>query len=154
MIDKNKLIEVMGRDAYADMTGVEVIRAEPGYAEAVMKVVPSIVNGHGNVQGGALFTLADYTAAVASNMFGTATTAVDCSISFLSMVREGHVTAKARTVKKGSRMTFQVVELFRSDGELVAIFQGGAIAVPRRTKTMSGRSRAVSTRRYLNDDGS
>lgn len=132
MPGRKELALRMGRDSYAELTGLEVLRAEPGYVEVRLKVTPAILNGHGNVHGGALFTLADYASAAASNMYGAPTIAVDGSISYLQAVREGEVVAKARTVRRGRRMTFQVVELFRGDGELAAIFQGGAIVVEKR----------------------
>lgn len=132
MPKKNELAERMGHDAYAEITGLEVIHAEPGYVEVRMPVTEKILNGHGNVHGGALFTLADYAQAAASNMLGEATMATNGSISYLRAVREGHVLAKAKTIKSGRRMKFQAVELFDAKGELVAIFQGGSITVARK----------------------
>ncbi len=129
MPDKKELARLMGHDKYAELTGLEVLRAKPGEVEVRLPVTEKIVNGRGNVHGGALFTLADYTAAAASNMFGTPTMATNGSISYLRAVRSGHVTAIAKTVKNGKRMTFQTVEMFNDRGELVAIFQGAAIAV-------------------------
>ncbi len=58
MAGMDELQERMGHDAYAALSGIEVIRAEPGYVEVGMRVTPAILNGHGNVHGGALFTLA------------------------------------------------------------------------------------------------
>lgn len=132
MPKKSELAERMGHDAYAAMTGLEVLHVEPGRVDVRMPVTPGILNGHGNVHGGALFTLADYAAAAASNMLGTATMATNGSISYLRAVRGGHVLAKARTVKDGQRMKFQVVELFDEQDRLVAVFQGGAITVNRK----------------------
>lgn len=129
MFDKEKLFQAMGRDAFADLAGMEVVDAGPGRAEVVMPVVPAILNGHGKVHGGALFTLADYAAAVASNLQGDPTMATNGSISFLRAVSDGRVVAKARTVKSGRRMKYQVVDMFDDAGNLVAVFQGGAIVV-------------------------
>ena len=114
MPTKDELFERMGRDRYAELTGLEVLAAAPGTAEVKMPVTPGILNGHGNVHGGALFTLADYAAAVASNMLGTPTMATNGSISFLRAVREGYVVATARTVKAGKRMKFMAVEIHKS----------------------------------------
>lgn len=129
MFDTEKLTQAMGRDAFAELAGMEVVDAGPGYAEVIMPVVPAILNGHGKVHGGALFTLADYAAAVASNLHGEATMATNGSISFLRAVAGGQVVAKARTVKSGRRMKYQMVELFDDAGDLVVLFQGGSIVV-------------------------
>lgn len=127
-----KAEELLGRDAFAKTAGLEVLQAEPGYAKVRMPVAPHVLNGHGNLHGGAMFTLADYAAAIASNMYGKPTMAINGSISFLNAVRGGYVTAKAQTVKSGRRVTFQMVELFDEDETPVAIFQGGSIAVKRK----------------------
>ena len=120
-------LAVMGRDNYAAMTGIEVLEAKPGYARARVEVSDAIKNGHGNVHGGAYFTLADYTGAIASNMHGGATMAVDCSISYLKATREGSLIAEARTVKAGRRLNFLRVDIHNDRGELVAVFQGTAM---------------------------
>jgi acyl-CoA thioesterase len=122
---------MMGVDNYADVTGLEVLAAEAGYAKVRLPVSDTIVNGHGNVHGGAYFTLADYTAAIASNMYGTPTVAVNGTISFLSPVREGCLVAEARTVKSGRRMKFMTVEIRDAGGRLVAVFQGSSATVER-----------------------
>lgn len=132
MPEKDEVVAVMGRDNYAVLSGFEVLVASPGYAEVKMPVDGKILNGHGNVHGGALFTLADYSSAVASNMLGEPTMALDGSISFMRAVREGHVLAKATTVKTGHRVNFQKVDLYNDKGEMIASFQGGAIKVERK----------------------
>lgn len=132
MFDKEKFYDIMGYDAFITLAGVEVVQAEAGFAEVRLPVTPKVLNGHGKVHGGALFTLADYAGAIASNLHGETTMAVNGSISFMRGVTEGHVTARARTVKDGRRMKFIVAEIFDVDERLVAVFQGGAMHVPRR----------------------
>jgi acyl-CoA thioesterase len=116
----------MGVDNYADATGLEVLAAGAGHARVRLPVTDAIRNGHGNVQGGAYFTLADYSAAIASNMYGTPTVAVNGTISFLSPVRAGFLVAEAKTVKAGKRMHFMTVEIRDADDRLVAVFQGAS----------------------------
>lgn len=128
----------MGHDAFARHAGMEVLAAERGYAKVRLPVARHTLNGHGNLHGGALFTLADYTAAIASNMFGDATMAVNGSICFLNAVREGWVTAEARTVKSGRRVKFMLVEIHDQEGKLVATFQGTSVTVPRQSQRLKG----------------
>lgn len=130
----------MGTDNYADMTGLEVLEAEAGYAKVRLPVADVLMNGHGNVQGGAYFTLADYAAAIASNMYGKPTVAVNGTISFLSPVREGHLVAEARTVKAGKRMNFMTVDIRDADGRLVAVFQGASATVRKDADGSPGKS--------------
>ena len=132
MADNSTWREVMGDDVYAlRTTGIEVVEAKPGYARTRLPVTPAIMNGHGNVHGGAYFTLADYTAALASNMLGPRNMAVNGSISFLRAVRGGELIAEARTVKSGKRMSFMTVEIRDASGELAAVFQSSSITVDR-----------------------
>ena len=132
MADNSTWREVMGDDVYAlRTTGIEVVEAKAGYARTRLPVTPAIMNGHGNVHGGAYFTLADYTAALASNMLGPRNMAVNGSISFLRAVRAGELIAEARTVKSGKRMSFMTVEIRDASGELAATFQSSSITVDR-----------------------
>ncbi len=130
--DREKVERLMGLDAYAEHSGMEVLRAEPGRAEVRLTLSPSVLNGHGNLHGGALFTLADYAGAIASNMHGEPTAAITGSISFLKAVRGGHVVAEARTTRAGRRITFQSVDIRDGEGNLVATFQGAAMLVRRK----------------------
>ncbi|MDR1533947.1 MAG: PaaI family thioesterase [Planctomycetota bacterium] len=120
-------LRAMGRDAYAETTGLEVLRAEPGLAEVRMPVTPAILNGHGIVHGGALFTLADYASAIAANLIAGPVVAANASISYLRPIRRGFALARAKTVKSGRRVKVQMVEIYDDRGDLAAIFQGGAM---------------------------
>lgn len=123
---------LLGIDRFAEEAGMEVLRAEPGYAEVRLPLADKVLNGHGNLHGGAMFALADYAGAVASNMYGEPTMAVNGSISFLNAVRGGFVLAKARTVKAGRRVKFQNVDIYDAEDNLVATFQGAAMLVRRK----------------------
>ena len=132
MADNNKWREIMGHAAYAlDATKIEVLEARPGYAKTRMPVTPGIINGHGNVHGGAYFTFADFTAAIASNMHGVPTVATNATISFLRAVHKesGDLFAEARTVKTGKRMNFMTAEIRDAEGNLIAVFQASSLNV-------------------------
>ncbi len=129
MFDRERFRAIMGTDNYADLAGMEVVLAEPGRAEVRLPLTDKVMNGHGNLHGGALFTLADYAGAIASNMHGTPTVAANGTISFLRAVRSGYVLARAKTVKTGRRMNFVTVDIVDEQDRLVATFQGGAMAV-------------------------
>ncbi|MCC8109782.1 MAG: PaaI family thioesterase [Planctomycetes bacterium] len=132
MKDSEEFLRIMGKDVYAHHTGIEVLTAEPGYSKTRLPVSPETLNGHGNLHGGALFTLADYTAAIASNMLGVPTVAVNGNIQYLRSVRGGSVTCEARVIKTGKRMNFMTVEIRNDQDDLVATFQGGAMTVVRK----------------------
>ena len=58
------------KDIYAtETTGVEIVEAKPGRALCKLTLRPEHMNANGVPMGGAIFTLADFACAVASNAF-------------------------------------------------------------------------------------
>ena len=111
-------------DRFVKHCGIELLSAEAGRARARLVLHPHHWNGLGMTQGGAIFTLADYTFAVASNFCGTVAVAVSCSIHFMKATSEGTLTAEAREVSCNSRLGTYEVEVRDEQGEIVAVFQG------------------------------
>jgi len=59
------LRRIFARDRFAAANGVRLLEAGPGLARACLRLRPSHLNGVDVVQGGAVFTLADFAFAVA-----------------------------------------------------------------------------------------
>ena len=57
-------------DKFAERANIELLSVSPGQARAKMTLHPHHLNGYGTVQGGAIFTLADFAFAAASNSHG------------------------------------------------------------------------------------
>ena len=57
-------------DRFARHNGIELLAAKPGWARVKMEIQDYHFNGAGTVHGGAIFTLADFAFAVASNSQG------------------------------------------------------------------------------------
>jgi acyl-CoA thioesterase len=113
-------------DRFARQAGISLVEVSPGYSRATMTVSPEHKNGAGTVHGGALFTLADFAFAVASNSHGTVAVAAAAHISFLRAVTAGTLTAEAREVGVGRKLGTYTVEIKNDQGELVALFSGTA----------------------------
>lgn len=111
-------------DRYAAHSGIEVVEVAPGRATARMAVQPFHLNGLNIVHGGALFTLADFAFALASNSHGTVAVAVNASISIMKATAAGALRAEAREVSKNHRLGTYTVEIRDDAGDLVALFQG------------------------------
>ena len=111
-------------DRFAERTNVELLTVSPGYATAKMVLHPHHLNGLGSVQGGAIFTLADYAFAAACNSHGTVAVALNVSITFLKAATTGTLWAEAREVSKNFKVGSYVVEVKDDQGDLVATFQG------------------------------
>ncbi|MDP3065318.1 MAG: hotdog fold thioesterase [Methanobacteriaceae archaeon] len=122
----DQIREFFKRDRFADYNGIKLLEIGKGSATAQMAVTEKHLNGISTVHGGALFTLADFTFAVAANSWGRVTVATNANISYLKATKSGVLTATAREVSKGFRIANYTVEITDKEGDLVALFQGMA----------------------------
>ncbi len=111
-------------DRFAERSGIELLSVSPGQARAKMTLHPHHLNGYGTVQGGAIFTLADFAFAAASNSHGTVAVAINVSITFIKAAKTGALWAEARELSKNFKLGSYTVEVKDDQGELVALFQG------------------------------
>ena len=113
------------KDQFAAHSGIRLVSVAAGEAVAEMSVEPYHCNGVGIAHGGAIFTLADFAFAAASNSHGTVAVAITASISFLKAVESGAVLrAAAREVACGGRVGTYSIEVTSRQGDRVALFQG------------------------------
>ena len=119
-----KIKEFFKGDKLAQYLGIELIDVSKGNAVSKMVIENEHLNGINTVHGGAIFTLADFTFAVAANSHGTVTVAINASISFMKAVTSGTLTAVAREVSLNPRIASYTVDICDDQGELIAIFQG------------------------------
>lgn len=112
------------RDMFARHCGIEILEVASGKAKTRLVVQPHHLNGVGIVQGGAIFTLADFAFAGASNSHGTVAVALNVSITFIKATRSGTLTAEAEEVSRGSRVGTYIIRVIDELGEVVALFQG------------------------------
>jgi acyl-CoA thioesterase len=120
----NHIEDYLKQDRFAARAGVELVAVSPGYARVRMTVQPHHWNAVGIVQGGAIFTLADYAFAAASNSHGTVAVAINASITFMKALSTGTLVAEAREVSKNFKLGTYTVEVKDEGGELIALFQG------------------------------
>jgi acyl-CoA thioesterase len=111
-------------DQFAERANIELLSVSPGQARAKMTLHPYHLNGYGTVQGGAIFTLADFAFAAASNSHGNIAVAVNVSITFMKAGTAGTLWAEAKEVSKNFKLGSYTVEVKDDQGELVALFQG------------------------------
>ena len=112
------------KDKFAQRANIELLSVSPGQARAKMTLHPHHLNGYGTVQGGAIFTLADFAFAAASNSHGNVAVAINVSITFMKASTTGTLWAEAREVSKNFKLGSYTVEVKDDQGELVAVFQG------------------------------
>lgn len=121
-----KIKEFFKKDKFAHSNGIELLEVSKGFAKAKMEINNNHLNGIGTVHGGAIFTLADFAFAVAANSHGNVTVAINVNISYVKAAYSGILTAEAREISLNPRISTYTVDIFDSDGDLIAIFQGMA----------------------------
>jgi acyl-CoA thioesterase len=123
-MDIEKLKEFFKNDRFATMTGIVIEEATPGYCKASMVIEDKHLNSVNVVQGGAIFTLADFAFAVASNSRGQIALAINVNISFLKGKSTGILYAIAREVSDPKRIGAYEVDVVDEQGEMISKFNG------------------------------
>ena len=124
MMDIENVKRCLKKDRYAERSNIELLTVSPGNATAKMVLHPHHQNGLGTVQGGAIFTLADFCFAAACNSHGTVAVALNVSITFMKAATTGTLWAEAKEVSKNFKVGAYAVEVKDDQGDLVAQFQG------------------------------
>jgi len=126
MLEPEDIKKFFKRDKLASYLGIELIEVVEGGATSQMKVKDEHLNGINTVHGGAIFTLADFTFAVAANSHGKVTVAINVNISFMKAAFGGTLTATAFEVSINHKLATYTVNVTDDEGNLIAIFQGMA----------------------------
>ncbi len=113
-------------DKFAKHCGIDIIDISEGTATTEMVIRDFHLNGNNTVHGGALFTLADYTFAIACNSYGTVAVALNAQISFIRPGIKGKLTAKASEISCGSKTANYQIDIFDENNKLISKFNGTA----------------------------
>lgn len=121
---ENEAIRLLKGDRFAEYIGIDLIKAEPGYAAAQMEITDKHMNGVNIVQGGAIFTLADYAFAAASNAKKLLTLGINANISYFKPPKGKVLTAEAVEISSSRRICSYNVDIYDENKDLVARFTG------------------------------
>ncbi len=103
-------------------TGIDILEVDYVYAKCVLVPNENHKNARGTVMGGALFTLADFTFAVAANYNKPIDTVTNTSqICFLRGASDGAIYAKSRIIKDGKTCCTYQIDIENSKGDLIAL---------------------------------
>lgn len=111
-------------DKFAQHCGIELLDVNAGWAKTSMKIEPHHMNGAKTVHGGAIFTLADFAFAVASNSRGSLAMGINTSVNFVKAATNGTLYAEAREQSMNPKLASYSVLVTDDSGDTVAIFQG------------------------------
>jgi acyl-CoA thioesterase len=120
---EKEMIEIIKNDQFAKLVGLELVKVELGYAEVRMVITEKHLNGVGIVQGGALFTLADFAFAAAANADGKVTIGINANITYSKPAKGKTLLAKAMETSSSRSLCNYTVDIFDEDNAvLVAKF--------------------------------
>ncbi len=112
------------RDRFAHYVGIELIKVGAGFAVTRLELSEKHLNGLDLVQGGAIYTLADFAFAAATNSGGLATVGINTGITYFKAPRGKVITAEAKELEAGKKICGCDVNILDEDGSLVARFSG------------------------------
>ncbi len=121
---REKIFKQFEKDRYARLSGIRLTEVSEGYAQAELEISETQLNSVDTVHGGAIFTLADFVFAVASNSYGTLAMGINSSISFFKAVKRGTLTAEAQELSIHHKLASYAVRVTDQDNDLVAHFTG------------------------------
>jgi len=121
-----KLEQILRNDRFAGNNDIRLVSISKGEAVAELVISDKHLNGVDIIQGGALFTLADFAFAAASNSHGRIAVAANATISFFKGVSSGKLTATAKEYSSGRTLGSYMVDITDEEGNKVALFNGTA----------------------------
>lgn len=116
---EKEMIEIIDNDQFAKFVGLELVKVEPGYAEARMAIHEKHLNGVNIVQGGAIFTLADFAFAAAANAVGKVTVSINANITYVKPARGKYLLAKATETSASRSLCNYTVDIFDEDNAVL-----------------------------------
>ena len=133
-IDLEELRRFFAADRFAcQQAGVVIDAVTEDTVQCGMALTAQHLNAGGGVQGGAIFTLADLTFAVHSNLplFLGANTGItvgqSCSISYLARPRGKRLIARSACISRGKTISVFRVEIHDDLGNFVAEMRGNGV---------------------------
>lgn len=115
------------KDHFAhDAAGIRIVEFKEYYAKCKMDIQEKHLNVNGTVMGGAIFTLADFAFAVASDAVGVSYTS---SITYLNPAKCKTLFAEARMIKDGKTAIFYEIKVTDETGKDIAFVTMNGIRV-------------------------
>ena len=122
MTDLEKAKEFFAADRYAtEVTGIEIVAVGEKYAKCRLVTSGIHQNAVGHVMGGVMFTLADFTFAVAANhTTDTPTVTTSASVCFLCPPKGKVLYGESHLLRDGKRSCFYEIQISDEQETLVA----------------------------------
>ncbi|HEY8910979.1 MAG TPA: PaaI family thioesterase [Desulfosporosinus sp.] len=113
-------IKMLKNDRFASFIGLELVKMEPGYAVVRMDILEKHLNGVNMIQGGAIFTLADFAFAAAANASGQVTVGLNANIAYFKASKGKTLIAEAKEVSASQKIAHYNVDIFNENEDHIA----------------------------------
>lgn len=120
MDDLQKYTRFFQGDAFAMQSSITIEQVREGSCVCRMPILPMHQNARGVVMGGAIFTLCDFTFAVAANSLGNIAVTQNADIAFLKPAAGTFLVARAKMIARTKRTCHYEVNVENDQGVLVA----------------------------------
>ncbi len=119
-MDFNKLKDYLNNsDYFIKDIGISIEKISLGFAKVNLDHNERHRNANGVVNGGALYTLADFAGVCAASSYGNRITTLNSTINYLSAVKmDDKIHAIARTNKHGNRIIDIDVKIVNDSGKI------------------------------------
>lgn len=121
---ESELIKNVENDRFAKLIGIRLTKVTKGYALAELTLNENHLNGINKVQGGVIFTLADYAFGAASNSQGFTTVGINVNISYYKSPAGKVIKAEAREISAQKKICGYEINVLDEDGSLIAHVNG------------------------------
>ena len=111
-------------DRFAVENGITLDALGEASCECSLAIEPRHMNANGGVMGGAIFTLADFAFAVASNNVHRPTVALQVSVNFIGQAKGERLIARARCRRNGRSTCIYNIDVTDETGRDIAQFIG------------------------------
>lgn len=116
--------KVLEKDRFCvETVGIELLEVSAGKAKARLEIGERHLNGLGIIQGGAVFTLADYALAAAANSHGTVAVLINANISYFKGIARGTLFAEAIEESINPKLATYIIRVANEEDKLIALIQ-------------------------------
>ncbi len=112
--------EIFSNDRFATENFAVIDEIGENYAKCSMQLNERHKNAMGSVMGGATFTLADFTFAVATNWQEMKTVSISSNIAYIGVAKGSCLIAEAKMIKNGRTTCYYQISISDDLGNKVA----------------------------------
>ena len=115
-MESQSAFQVLKDEPFANFLGIKLTSMDEGTATAELFTTENMLNSHGSVHGGVIFSLADFAFAAASNSYGQVAVGVNNSINYFAA---GHVNtiliATATEIKRTRKLAWYNIQVHNEE---------------------------------------